>query len=188
MLTSIKLNADKAKTALIAAELAKCSPAERKIWLKLLLISELPPPSGRPLMEKLVAAECGLPESELKGMVAKAGHGSFVVEQVWPKAVGQPKPLDIAEVMGLYQNGGIEKHMGRMNGKEVAWLWRLVDRRLAIRLSAKSVLNAVHSDAYEGIPFSFATIFIAISSYAHRRSISCCSHRLLISFRRIDLG
>lgn len=139
---------------LIAAELEKCPPAERKIWLKLLLVGELPPPSGRPRMEKIVAAACGLPEADLKAKVEKAGHGSLVVEDVWPKRAPSGSPLAVDEVMALFEQGGVEANLGRMSGKEVAWLWRLIDRRLTIRLGVRPVLNAVHPDAHKGAHFT----------------------------------
>lgn len=132
-------------------ELQKCSPDERKAWLKLLLISELPPPAGRPIMDKLISSVSGIPEETLKSKRKSAGHGSFVVEELWPIEFGDKKqPLTVKDVLDIYEKGGVEANLARMNGKEVAWLWRIIDRRLFARIGARVVLGAIHQDAFKG--------------------------------------
>lgn len=174
----LKMSSDKARTALIAAELSKCLPEERKVWLKLLLISEAPPPSGRPIMEKIISSVAGIDEDALKAKAEQAGHGSLVIEEMWPKNMARSHPVAVDKVLSLYENGGLDGALAGMSGKEVAWVWRVVDRRLFARIGARVVLNALHKDAFSGTVsqvYDCALLtMIPFFVLQHYRHVYCC--------------
>lgn len=101
-------------------------------------------------MHKLVSHAAGIDEHVVKLSGEKAGHGSLVIEELWPRNKDQAPQLTVSDALRLYEVGPLQDALGGMTGKEVAWMWRLVDRRLFTRAGARVVLNALHPEAYKG--------------------------------------